>query len=74
MSQSMERPLTWRERVIVKVHSAICVWCEWYLQHLHFMRETLRKQRDKVVKGQASAISLSAEARERIKLALQHKK
>lgn len=42
MSESMERRLSLRERIVLKAHLWICVWCAWYLEHLHVMRDALR--------------------------------
>lgn len=66
LSQSLERPLTLRERINVKLHLWICAWCQWYIEQLHVIRDAAR------TKGAASPESsggpnLSAEARERIK-------
>ena len=38
MSESLERPLTLRERVMLKLHLWVCVWCVWYLENLRTMR------------------------------------
>ena len=46
ISQSMERPLTLRERINLKLHLWICVWCQWYVEHLHLIRETARAKAD----------------------------
>ena len=69
MSQSMERPLTLRERVLLKLHLWVCVWCVWYLEQLRLMREALRA-RAATTNGGHPGASLSTEARERIKSAL----
>ena len=69
MSQSMERPLSLRERVLLKLHLWVCVWCVWYLEQLRLMRETLRARAATAGGGHPGA-SLSSEARERIKSAL----
>lgn len=66
LSESMERPLSLRERVQVKLHLWVCAWCQWYLEHLDLMRDTARAHADdppEVVRG----ASLSDEARERIR-------
>lgn len=77
MSESMERRLTVRERVALRLHLWVCVWCEWYLQHLRLMRETLRRKRtaqpDVEELTSSAAASLSTEARERLKRALASK-
>ncbi|HJR09206.1 MAG TPA: zf-HC2 domain-containing protein [Pyrinomonadaceae bacterium] len=76
MSESMERRLTARERVALRVHLWVCVWCEWYLQHLRLMREALRQraaQSDVEEETSPASASLSNEARERLKRALASK-
>jgi hypothetical protein len=70
MSQSLERPLTLRERVLLKLHLWVCVWCVWYLEQLRLMREALRARAAQAADEDSSGVSLSAEARERIKSAL----
>src|ERR1051325_1013829 len=69
MSQSMERPLSLRERVLLKLHLWVCAWCVWYLEHLKLLRASLRA-RAEVSGGEYTGASLSTEARERIKSAL----
>ncbi len=66
LSNSMERPLSVRERIQVKLHLWVCAWCQWYLEHLRVMRDTARAHADEappVVRG----ATLSDEARERIR-------
>ena len=71
VSQSLERPLTLRERVMTKLHLWVCIWCVRYLEQLNLMRGTLRARAAEVPEDDAStAGSLSAEARERLKRAL----
>jgi len=68
ISQSLERPLSWCERVTLKLHLWVCIWCLWYLEHLHIMRKTMReKGADAPEMDFPSALALSPEARERIK-------
>ena len=66
LSQSMERPLTLNERLKVKLHLWICVWCQWYLEHLHLIRNTSRAQAETAPEAMTTA-SLTNEARERIR-------
>ena len=66
ISQSMERPLTLGERFKLKLHLWICVWCQWYLEHLHLIRQTSRAQADKSPEMLTTA-TLSNEARDRIR-------
>ena len=68
ISQSLERPLTWRERVALKLHLWICVWCLYYLEQLQIMRQTMLARGAETPETDfPAAPSLSAEARERIK-------
>ena len=66
ISQSMERPLTAVERIKLKLHLWICVWCHWYLEHLQLIRDTSRAQAGKAP-NLATSATLSNEARERIR-------
>jgi len=73
MSESLERPLALRERVTLKLHLWVCVWCVWYLENLRTMREALRARgaREETTADDVdSAVRLSEEARERIRRAL----
>jgi hypothetical protein len=42
MSESMERSLTLRERVLLKLHLWVCIWCVWYMEQIKLMRGALR--------------------------------
>jgi hypothetical protein len=70
MSESLERRLTLRERVILKLHLWVCIWCVWYLEQLQMMRKTLREGSSDISDNNSSESSLTAEARERLKRAL----
>lgn len=68
ISESMERPLSLRERITLKLHLAACSWCQWYMEHLLMLRQTLRTQSVEPPEVNFPATEgLSAEARERIK-------
>lgn len=78
MSESMERRLTVRERVALRLHLWVCVWCEWYLQQLRLMRAALRTKSaqsdvEELTSPATAAAALSTEARERLKRALASK-
>ena len=62
ISQSMERKLTWRENINLKLHLWICALCQWYLEHLHLIRDAARARA-----ADPDGPSLSPEARERIR-------
>jgi hypothetical protein len=71
ISESMERRLSLRERVTVKLHLWICLWCVWYLENLQLMRNTIQTKAAQEPNLDSSALPpLSPEARERMKLRL----
>lgn len=71
MSESLERGLTVRERVTLRLHLWVCIWCVWYLEQLQLLRAALRERPDPAdSEDSAAAIHLSLEARDRIKRAL----
>lgn len=67
ISESMERPLTLREKFLLKLHMAVCSWCQWYMEHLLTLRETVRTQAAEPPEANFSSPGLSSEARERIR-------
>ncbi len=68
MSESMERPLTLRERIELKLHLWVCIWCVWYLEHIKLLRAALRERA--AHEDMTADAHLPPEARERIKRAL----
>jgi hypothetical protein len=72
MSQSLERRLTVRERVVLRLHFLYCEYCRRYLKQLGFMREAARTGEVKIYEATTpSAPVLSTDARDRIKRALE---
>ncbi len=67
ISQSFERPLSTRERVLLKLHLWVCMWCVWYLEHLQLIRDTVRKDSQDLPELDPSTPGLSPEAHDRIK-------
>lgn len=65
ISQSMERSLTLRERFLLKIHVWICVWCQWYMDHLRLIHDAACVKADSADLTQGPG--LSDEARERIR-------
>jgi hypothetical protein len=66
ISDSMDRALSRRERILVKLHLWVCAWCQWYLEHQLTIRETLRAQPTEA--DELTCLpSLSPDARKRLK-------
>ena len=68
LSESLERPLTLRERVVVYLHLLVCVWCQWYLEQLRYLSTTSHEQGG-VARAEAhsDSVRLASDARERIR-------
>lgn len=66
-SVSLERELTPGERVRMRLHFLICVWCRRYVRQLQTMRGVARAHAEG---ADTDAGGLSDEARERMKRAL----
>ena len=66
ISESMERSLSLQERIKLKLHLWICVWCQWYMEHLHVIRDASRAQASKAP-DVITSVTLSDEARDRIR-------
>ncbi len=68
MSDSLDRRLTWSERVALKGHVAVCRGCRRARQQLLILRQTIRKSLE--IASAAGDEMLSPEARDRIRQAL----
>jgi hypothetical protein len=69
LSESMEHPLPLRTRFLLRLHFAICIWCQRYGEHLKWLR---RYGSGFPTRGcEHGPESLSSETRERIRKAVQ---
>ena len=66
VSASLDRPLSIRERVLMRLHLAACKPCVRYMEQSHFL-SAAATQLDDHVKEELFTGKLSDEARERIK-------
>ena len=66
ISDSMDRKLPFVERLKVRLHIHICLWCARYARQLLVMRETLQKRANSEALTTTGPV-MSAEARERLK-------
>ena len=65
VTQSMDRRLTWTERLGMRIHLAVCENCTRFVKQMHLIREWLSKEDEAVQPG------LTEEGRERIARKLQ---
>lgn len=62
-TQAMDRPLSLREKLVMRLHLAVCQACRRFVRHVRFLRRaSCRAGEDLPVKA-----TLSREARERMK-------
>jgi hypothetical protein len=68
ISQSFDRELSIRERIVLTLHLKICERCNRYLDHLVLMRQIARKKHETDEENpKFSDMSLSPQMRERLK-------
>ena len=72
MSQSLDRQLALSERLKLRLHLLVCVWCTRYLNQMKFLKTLLRSTPIPDESGPTS-VALTAEARERISKSLNRK-
>lgn len=72
VSNSMEQPLSLRERISLQFHFLICKWCFRYQKQIRFIRNILGRNPEKV--GETAPVTLSRETKERIKQTLRPRK
>ena len=64
-SDALDRPLTRLQRIGLRIHLALCVWCSRYGNQITFLRQSAHDHPDELVAPVQQ--NLSAEARARIK-------
>jgi len=69
LSESMDRRLPLRTRLLIRLHFSICVWCKRYGRHLKLLRNCSSEFPEKGC--EYGSATLSSSARERLKNALQ---
>jgi hypothetical protein len=66
VSASLDRPLTFRERFLMKLHLVACKPCVRYMEQSHFLSSAVT-QMDEHLKDELFTGKLSDDARQRIK-------
>jgi hypothetical protein len=71
VSQSMERDLSWRQRMQVWMHLAMCRMCAGFARQLRFLRRAARANAERLGSDSSEPEpALSQEARDRMKAVL----
>lgn len=69
-SQALDRRLSWRERLDLRLHYLICLWCKRYEAQLRLLRRAVRRHAHAERCAEAGGPALSTTARARIQQAL----
>lgn len=69
-SDGLERPITLREKITMRLHLFTCDACQRYVKQIEFMHENLQPKNEIKVSAELPS-ALSTDARERIRAALQ---
>ena len=64
ISQSLDRPLTMRERFALKLHLFICKYCKRFSQHMQCLRVAIKKMTHSIEND--NTIEMPLEAKKRI--------
>lgn len=72
-SYALDRKLALSERIRIKIHLFTCTACENYISNLSFMHDVFVIQNEKI-ENEEIHLSLSSEAKERLKKALESAK
>ena len=70
LSASLDRPLTWREKILTRLHLFTCEWCTNYGRQIGFLDEAVKNYTQQEEFSEKYSQSLSKEARQSIKNAL----
>jgi hypothetical protein len=74
ISESLDHRLPLRRGLSLKLHLALCTHCVRYLRQLRFIRDVLRSKSSTLPDEAPPGDSLGAEARERVRRALDSRK
>lgn len=69
-SKALDGTLTWRERIGLKLHLAMCSLCRRYVRDIRVLRVAARRAGKNGIEMLPEQIKLSEQSRERIKRAL----
>lgn len=71
LSESLDRKLSLREKIVMKLHLFTCSGCTRYLKQIKFLSEAMHIQEESLTKADnPSPVQMSAEAKDKLKDAL----
>lgn len=73
VSESLDRDLPFRQRLAIRLHFMMCKYCFRYKKQLYALKDIIRHQAPTDEEREVGGLSLSSEARDRIKNSLRTK-
>jgi len=73
MSESLERQLGLRERLSLRLHLLVCIWCVRYFKQIKLLRQITGLRAATAADFESSMDTLSVAARERIAASLENR-
>lgn len=71
LSQSLDRRLSLREKIVVKLHLFTCGFCGGYFKQIKFLSEAMRKRRESSPENEIlTSAKMSSDSKEKLKSAL----
>ncbi len=71
LSQSLDRKLSLREKIVMRLHLFTCTACARYLEQIKFLSGAMHEREDRLAEtDDSSPVKMSNEAKERLKNAL----
>jgi hypothetical protein len=71
LGESLDRKLSLREKIVMKLHFFTCSGCTRYLKQIKFLSEAMHIREERLTEGNDSfSAKMSAEAKDRLKDAL----
>jgi hypothetical protein len=70
LSLGMDRELTLRTRLLLRVHYLICCWCQRYAEHLRYLRRFSRRFPGEI--SNLDVLTMSQNAKARVKQNLEN--
>jgi hypothetical protein len=67
LGESLDRKITWREQIVMKLHLFTCEACERYLEQVAFLKKAAHVHSEAADISEFSSATLTSESKERMK-------
>lgn len=70
LGESLDRLLSRREKIIMKLHLWTCSKCARYLEQVRFLSKAMRKHEERLTENESPKLRMSSDAKDRLSNAL----